>query len=41
MCQFLFIVAINDLPMSEKGVMMKRMFVSVCGVRSDSKLLWL
>ena len=29
-CQFLCIVAINDFPMSEKGVMTERMFVSVC-----------
>ena len=32
-CQFLWMVAMNDLPMSEKGVKMGKMFVSVCGVR--------
>ena len=32
-CQFLCIVAMNDFPMSEKEVMMGRMFASVCGVR--------
>ena len=31
-CQFLCIVAMNDLPMSEKGVMMGRMLVYVCSV---------
>ena len=30
--QFLFIGAVNDLPISEKGVIMGRMFFSVCGV---------
>ena len=38
-CQFLCIVAVNILPMSEKGVMMGRMFVTVCGVRWFNKLL--
>ena len=31
--QVLFIVTMNDLPMSKEGVMMGRIFVSVCGVR--------
>ena len=31
-CQFLWVVAVNDLSMSEKGVIMGRMFVSLCGV---------
>ena len=39
MCQLLCIVAVNSLPMSEKGVLMGRMFVTVCGVRWDNKLL--
>ena len=30
-CQILWVVAVNDLPMNEKGVIMGRMFVSVCG----------
>ena len=29
-CQFLCIVALNSLPMSEKGVTMGRMLLSVC-----------
>ena len=32
-CQFLYTVAVNSLPMSEKGVIMGRMLVTVCGVR--------
>ena len=41
-CQFLCIIAVNSLPMSEKGVIMWRIFVIVCGVRWDNKLfrLW-
>ena len=31
-CQFLCMVVMNDLPMSEKGVIMRRLFVFVCGV---------
>ena len=31
--QFLCVVAVNSLPMSEKGVAIEIMFVSVCGVR--------
>ena len=38
-CQFLCIVAVNSLPMSEKGVKMWRVFVTVCGVCWDNKLL--
>ena len=40
--QLLCIVAVNSLPMSEKGVIMGRMFVTLCGVRWDNKLvrLW-
>ena len=38
-CQFLCIVAVNSLPMSEKAVIMWRIFVTVCGVRWDNKLL--
>ena len=37
--QLLCIVAVNSLPMSEKGVIMGRMFVTLCGVRWDNKLL--
>ena len=32
-CQFLCIVPVNSLPMSEKGVIIRRIFVTVCGVR--------
>ena len=39
MCQCLWMVAANDVPMFEKGVMMGRMFVSVCVVRWDKKRL--
>ena len=37
MCQCLWMVAANDLPMFEKGVMMGRMFVSVCVACWDNK----
>ena len=37
-CQFLCIVAVNSLPMSEKGVM-DGVNVSYCGVCWDNKLL--
>ena len=37
MCQFLCMMAVSCLPMSEKGVIMGRMLVSVCGVRWDSR----
>ena len=37
MCQCLWMVAANDLPMFEKGVMMGRIFVSVCIARWDNK----
>ena len=30
--QFLCIIAVSSLPMSEKGVIMGRILVSVCGV---------
>ena len=40
MWQVLRIMAINDSPMSEKGAIMGRMFVSVCRVCWDSRLLW-
>ena len=33
MCQFLCMMAVSCLPMSEKGFIMERMLVSVCGVR--------
>ena len=38
-CQFLCIVAVNSLPMSAKGIIMGRMFVTVCGVHWDNKLM--
>ena len=38
-CQFLCIVTVNSLPISEKGVIMWIIFVTVCGVRWDNKLL--
>ena len=31
-CQFLYIVTVNSLPMSEEAVMMGRTFATVCGV---------
>ena len=31
-CQFLCIVALNSLPMSEKGVTIGRILLSVCGL---------
>ena len=37
MSQFLCIVAASCLLMSEKGVIMGRMLVSVCGVRWDNR----
>ena len=39
-CQFLCIVATNDLPIPGKGVIMRRMLDSRCGVHLDSKLVW-
>ena len=36
-CQYLWMVAANDLPMFEKGVMMGRMIVSASVVRWDNK----
>ena len=39
-CQFLCIVAVNSLPVCEKGVIMGRMFITVY-VRLDNKLLQL
>ena len=38
-CQFLCIVTVNSLPISEKGVIMWIIFVTVCGARWDNKLL--
>ena len=35
--QFLCMVAVSSLPMSEKGVTMGRMLISVCGVRWDNR----
>ena len=32
MHQFLYMVVVNDLSMSEKGLIMGRMFIFVCGV---------
>ena len=40
-CQFLCIVAVNNLPMSEIEVTTARMLVIVCGVCWDSRLLGL
>ena len=37
LCQFFYIIAMSSLPMSEKGVTMGRMLVSVCGVRWDNR----
>ena len=39
MCQFLCMMALSCLPMSEKGVKMGRMLVSVCGVYWDNRQL--
>ena len=40
-CQFLCIVALNSLSMSEKGVTKRRILVSGYDVRWDNRLLWL
>ena len=41
MCQFLCMMAVSCLPMSEKGVIMGAMLVSVCGVHWDNgQLQW-
>ena len=37
MCQFLCMMAVSCFPMSEKGVIMMRMVVSVCGVHWDNR----
>ena len=37
MCQFLCMMAVSCLPMSEEGVIMERMLVSVCRVRWDNR----
>ena len=37
MCQFLCMMAVSCLPMSEKGVIMGRILVSICGVRWDNR----
>ena len=34
--QFLYMVAVNDLPMSEKGVAMERMFLYVVSIEITS-----
>ena len=39
--QFLCIIAVSSLSMSEKGVTMRRILVSVCGVCWDNRWLWL
>ena len=39
MWQFLCIIAVNSLPMSEIEVTVGRMLVVVCGVCEDSRLL--
>ena len=36
MCQFLCMMAVSCLPMSEKGVIMGRMLVAICGFRWDN-----
>ena len=37
MCQFLCMMAVSCLAVSEKGVIMGRILVSVCGVRLDNR----
>ena len=37
LCQFLCIISVSSLPMSRKGITMRRTFVSVCGVRWDNR----
>ena len=37
MCQFLCMMAVDCLSMSEKGVIMGRLLVSVCGVGWDNR----
>ena len=37
LCQFLCMIAVSCLPMSEKGVTIGRMLVSVCGVSWDKR----
>ena len=37
LCQCLCIIAVSSLVMSEKGVTMWRILVSVCGVRWDNR----
>ena len=39
LCQFLCIVAVNRLPMFEKGVTMGRILVSFCGLCWDNRYL--
>ena len=41
MCQFLCFMAVSCLAMYEKGVIMGRILVSVCGFCWDSRQLWL
>ena len=38
-CQFLCVMAVSCLAMPEKGVIMERMLVFVCGVRWDKRQL--
>ena len=35
--QFLCMMAVSCLPVSEKGITMGRMLVSVCGIRWDNR----
>ena len=37
LCQFLCIIVVSSFPMSEKGVTMGRMLVSLCEARWDNK----
>ena len=37
LCQFLCMITVSYLPISEKGVTMGRMLVSVCGVRWNNR----
>ena len=39
LCQFLYVIAMSSLPMSEKRITMGRMLVSVCDVCWDNKWL--
>ena len=37
LCQFVCIIAVSSLQVSEEGVTMERMLVSVCGARWDNR----